>query len=279
MPGSPPRWPCSSGNTSVASQVTSVSAHPSRSARVSAVAHIISIRATVGNKMRRVSTSYFPNPRSAPARSGRPHPSRLPHRGGKPCCCRAALRRHYAAARRPPRLDAALHRTRRRQEAYHSRDGHRRRRIHATPGRRPLSHPHRLHCLLPPLRWSPTSIAGFGSSACAELLNRFRDRGHNYRPVPSAVCRNSRMVGYQGLSLRSSPHRHSGEAASTIHIGRPRAPARCATEVSELMTRSRPAITAAVSRKASGPRSRSALKSTIRSANGTLRNCSSPGPF
>jgi len=52
-------------------------------------------------------------------------------------------------------------------------------------------------------------------------------------------------VGYQGL-WRSSNQRHSGTAGRAIHAAARALPARCAIEVSVLITRSRPAMTAAV---------------------------------
>lgn len=74
---------------------------------------------------------------------------------------------------------------------------------------------------------------------------------------PGVGCRNRRMLGYQGLSIRSSIHRQSGEKGSSTQTGLPMAPAKCATEVSTLMIKSRCAIAAAVSPKVirSGARS------------------------
>ena len=51
--------------------------------------------------------------------------------------------------------------------------------------------------------------------------------------------RNSRMVGYHGVSLRPIIHRQSGQRATIIQTGLPIAAARCATDVSTQMTRSR----------------------------------------
>src|SRR6266550_4766885 len=64
---------------------------------------------------------------------------------------------------------------------------------------------------------------------------------------PREGWRNSRIVGYHGLSLRSSSQRQSAAACSMSQTGTPSAPARCATIVSTVMTRSRAAIVAAVS--------------------------------
>ena len=47
------------------------------------------------------------------------------------------------------------------------------------------------------------------------------------------------MVGYQGLSSRASSHRQSGATGRATHTGTPSAPARWATAVSAVMTRSR----------------------------------------
>ena len=66
---------------------------------------------------------------------------------------------------------------------------------------------------------------------------------------PSTVCRNSRALGYHGLSFRSIIHRQSGLTGSKIQTGFPSAPAKCATEVSTVTIRSRSQIAAAVSAK------------------------------
>jgi AcrR family transcriptional regulator len=71
-----------------------------------------------------------------------PHRSRLPQRSRKARRSRAALRRCHAAARSPPRLDASLHRPRRRKNAHHSRHEHGRRRLPAAHRRLPLAHSH-----------------------------------------------------------------------------------------------------------------------------------------
>ena len=57
------------------------------------------------------------------------------------------------------------------------------------------------------------------------------------------------MVGYQGLSSRSSSHRQSGTKGISVQIGHPRAPVIWATEVSTDTTRSRLLTAAAVSAK------------------------------
>src|SRR6185312_6368766 len=66
---------------------------------------------------------------------------------------------------------------------------------------------------------------------------------------PASFWRNSFIVGYHGESSRSSIHRQSARLGSSSHTGVPIAPARCATAVSTLITRSRFAIKAAVSTK------------------------------
>ena len=43
---------------------------------------------------------------------------------------------------------------------------------------------------------------------------------------PSNFCRNSRIVGYQGLSVRSKSQRQSGTKGKATHTGTPSAPAR-----------------------------------------------------
>jgi hypothetical protein len=67
---------------------------------------------------------------------------------------------------------------------------------------------------------------------------------------PSFCWRNRRMVGYQGLSWRSMNQRQSPWAERATHTCAPNAPARWATAVSVVMTRSRFLITAARSMKA-----------------------------
>jgi hypothetical protein len=66
---------------------------------------------------------------------------------------------------------------------------------------------------------------------------------------PMEGWRNSRIVGYQGLSFRSGSQRQSATNGSSTQTGLPIAPARWATAVSTAITRSRLAINAAVSVK------------------------------
>ena len=74
---------------------------------------------------------------------------------------------------------------------------------------------------------------------------------------PTRSCLNSRARPYQGVSVRSSIHRYSGAAERQIHTGRPKAPARCATEQFTAITRSSSMSVAAVSHqsRSSGLRS------------------------
>ena len=85
----------------------------------------------------------------------------------------------------------------------------------------------------------------------------------------AVVWRNRRMVGYQRQSSPSSSQRQSGTCCRPTQTGRPSAPARCATDVSDVMTRSRHCITAAVSMNASGPASKSSPSVSIRSPSGS----------
>ena len=62
---------------------------------------------------------------------------------------------------------------------------------------------------------------------------------------PGRGWRYSRMVEYQGLSVRSSIHRQSGMKPSATHTGTPNAPARWRPE-SQVMTRSMLRMMAAV---------------------------------
>src|SRR5471030_582209 len=93
---------------------------------------------------------------------------------------------------------------------------------------------------------------------------------------PSVFCRNNFMLGYHGLSLRPRNQRQSGTCFKATQTGRPSAPARCASAESKVITRSRLAITAALSRKASGSLSKSSPK---HSTWGRVANCSAPKPL
>src|SRR5947209_1038386 len=64
---------------------------------------------------------------------------------------------------------------------------------------------------------------------------------------PGFGCRNKRAVGYQGQSPRSSSQRQSAACSSNTQTGRPNAPAKCTTDVSDEITRSSTDIKPAVS--------------------------------
>jgi hypothetical protein len=68
-----------------------------------------------------------------------------------------------------------------------------------------------------------------------------------------ASCRNWRTVGYQGVSSRSRNQRQQPLWRFINQTGLPRAPARCTTDVSTEITRSKFATRAAVSEKSSRP--------------------------
>jgi len=95
---------------------------------------------------------------------------------------------------------------------------------------------------------------------------------------PAAFCRKSRAAGYQGLSSRSSIQRQSGTRLSATQTGRPRAPARWAIDVSQVMTRSRLCMMAAVSRNASAPLSKSSPGTSTMHGRVRPASCSVPSP-
>ena len=66
---------------------------------------------------------------------------------------------------------------------------------------------------------------------------------------PNVVCRNTLMVGYHGLSSRPAGQRHSLTEERATQTGTPRPPARWATAVSAVITRSRWDMIEAVSMK------------------------------
>src|SRR4051812_25513999 len=57
------------------------------------------------------------------------------------------------------------------------------------------------------------------------------------------LWRNRRIEGYHGLSLRSNSQRQSGTNRNATHTGIPNAPAKWATDVSQVIIRSRFAMT------------------------------------
>ncbi len=122
-------------------------------------------------------------------------------------------------------------------------------------------------------------LADDAPRATSSDFNSLSMRANTPCQSPLAVWRNSRMVGYQGQSSRPISQRQSGTCLSASQIGRPSAPARWATPVSELMTRSQLSRIAAVSRKESGPVSKSVPKVSSRMPGGRWASCASPEPF
>src|SRR3546814_245673 len=88
-----------------------------------------------------------------------------------------------------------------------------------------------------------------GRRRAASSASAARTRASTPSQSPKVVCRNSLALGYQGLSSRSTSQRQSALRDSTTQTGRPSAPARCATEVQVVTTRSSRRIATAVSRK------------------------------
>src|SRR5579883_3300281 len=79
---------------------------------------------------------------------------------------------------------------------------------------------------------------------------------------PGVLCRNSRSVGYHGLSSRPRIQRQSGFAGSRTNAGRPSAPAKCTGALSMLTMTSRAMMAAARSAKSAMPGSRSRTKAS-----------------
>lgn len=95
--------------------------------------------------------------------------------------------------------------------------------------------------------------------------------------LPRSCWRKMRMEeGYQKLVLPSSPQRQSGTFWSSNQVGYPMAPARWATVVLTVVTRSQLAIMAAVSTKSQVWLSWQATKRWRKEQPGS---CSSPVPF
>src|SRR5262245_47756445 len=92
----------------------------------------------------------------------------------------------------------------------------------------------------------PISWRALAANAASSVAIRWKTAGQS----PAAVWRNNRIVGYHGLSSQFKNQRHSGADASASQTGTANAPARWAIAVSELITRSRFFITAAVSMNA-----------------------------
>src|SRR6476659_4762580 len=95
---------------------------------------------------------------------------------------------------------------------------------------------------------------------------------------PAVVCRKRRIVGYHGVCSPASIQRQSGTRLSATQIGTPSAPARWGVAVSDVTTRSRFCMIAAVSTKASPPSSKEPSVSTFMSG-GSCVSCSSPCVF
>ena len=88
------------------------------------------------------------------------------------------------------------------------------------------------------------------------------------------------MVGYHGVSSRVAAASASPAPNGTaVNTGRPSAPARCTSEVSQHTTRSSFIISAAVSTKVAGAGSGSVSGTSIRPPNGTAAICCDGGPF
>jgi YD repeat-containing protein len=101
------------------------------------------------------------------------------------------------------------------------------------------------------------------TTSCYDALNCCKPsaiRANTSSQSPSLICRNKRIVGYQGVSARSRSQRQSAIWASATQTGTLNAPARWAVAVSAVITRSKPCITAAVSRNA--PPSASSLSNS-----------------
>ena len=89
-------------------------------------------------------------------------------------------------------------------------------------------------------RRSPAALNGISlaASPCATALSSVATRAITSGQSSPQLWRNSRMVGYHGLSSRLSIQRQSVTDGSNNHTGLPSAPARCATDVSTVITRS-----------------------------------------
>jgi hypothetical protein len=91
-------------------------------------------------------------------------------------------------------------------------------------------------------------------SALATRISTSRATACNTSRQSCVRClRNSFSVGNHGVCSPVAIQRQSGSGLSKTHAGNPSAPARLAIEVSEVMTRSMQAMTAAVSMKPSLP--------------------------
>ena len=127
-----------------------------------------------------------------------------------------------------------------------------------------------------PIRCAPSRLESLGMPKSPHMLsNSAHTRSSTPAQSPGAFCRNSRAVGYQGVLSVSCIQRQSARCGSRIHTGLPMAPARCAMQVSVVITRSSVATSAAVS-----ARSRSRLEpSQTNTSLGRAANCSAASPF
>ena len=100
-------------------------------------------------------------------------------------------------------------------------------------------------------RRSPASRNGISAepSPLAALASSPATRAATSLHGWPSTWRNSRMVGYQGLSSRPKSQRQSDTHGMNSQVGLASAPARCATEESMVMTRSSASIAAAVAAK------------------------------
>lgn len=92
---------------------------------------------------------------------------------------------------------------------------------------------------------SARGIDGPAAKRCRAEAMRVMGKFHSFR----FSCRNRIIVGYHEVSWRLGNQRQSGECWTSSQTGLPNAPARCATAVSTVMTKSKWAITDAVSKK------------------------------
>ena len=168
----------------------------------------------------------------------------MPEAGGPRADRRAPRPRHATAIRLHPSLAGA--RSRHLGQPLHHASRHRVRRP-ALEARHAARHGVRRGQFLRAGRHQ--GRGGVAVYDCTKRLSSSPTRAITPSQSPSEVWRNKRAVGYQGLVSPSSVQRQSGANGSSIHSGRPMAPARCATAVSTEITRSHSAITAAVSAK------------------------------
>src|SRR5258707_5915896 len=76
-------------------------------------------------------------------------------------------------------------------------------------------------------------------SAFILLSSSWAMRSNTSDQSPLRIWRKRHIVGYQGVSSRSSSQRQSGTMGNASHTGTARAPARWAVTVSHVITKSR----------------------------------------